>query len=122
MAPVSPELCEKIKELAATLTNVSITYRYTKARAMLDPEFAEKLKEQYRRSAQKKYENPEYRAKQIQKLKDYQPVSLEKQKEKYHTDPEYREKKLAQARLRYQQKKAEKLQQSNQSIVDTIPI
>jgi replication initiation and membrane attachment protein DnaB len=123
MAPLSPELREQINQLAATLENVAISYRYAKARAMLDPEYAERVKEQQRRSARKKYENPEYRAKQIQKFKDYQPIAVQKQKEKYHSDQEFREKKNAKAREWYQKNKARQagIPESTECLPNTDP-
>jgi hypothetical protein len=115
MAPLSQELREKIEQLAATLTDVSIAYRYTKARTMLDPEFAERQRESKRASFKKRYtEDEEFRAKHILKNADYTPSSTksyEKQRERYHTDEAYRQGKLAQKRAYYARKKLERMQQ-----------
>lgn len=117
MAPLSPELREQITQLAATLENVSVSYRYAKARAMLDPEFAERQRQSKREFFKKRYaEDEEFRAKHILKNAEYAPSSntksYERQRERYHTDEAYRQGKLAQKRAYYARKKVERLQQT----------
>ncbi len=109
MAPVPPELREKIKALAETLTDVAISYRYTKARMMLDPEFAQKVKETNRKANQKRYTaESEDQEEKVQQLREYKAAANKKLKEKYQNDEAYRKEFLAKMRERYHKSKAEK--------------
>lgn len=106
MAPLTPEVREQIKELAETLTHLSVTYRYTKARAMIDKEFADKQLKSKRDSYNKRYnEDSTFREEKLAMHAKYLPSANAKLKNKYHTDEEYRQKKMAQNRAYYARKK-----------------
>lgn len=87
----SPEMQEQIAALAATLDSVAASYRYMKARCMLDPDYAEYIRERKRSFVKKKYaENPEYREKAKQTSKENQPTNTANRRVRYQTDKEYR--------------------------------
>lgn len=120
MAPPTPELRKQIMELAATLDGLSVTYRYTKARCLLDPEFAEKNRQAKQRSQKKRYdEDPEFRAKMLQASAKNQSKANDKRQAKYHTDEEYRQRVREIAKASYQRRKLAKAEDIPTNIVDT---
>jgi hypothetical protein len=120
MAPVPPELHEQIQELATSLTNVAISYRYTKARTMLDPEFAERQRESKRVFYKKRYaEDPEFRKKALSKSAANLSVATAKRQEKYHNDEDYRARRLQQCRESRERRKAKQAIQARDHIAET---